>query len=85
MSEKQNDKAAYEKFNFWSFSEVTNGIVSGTGKYDTESVPTSLLKNEKFGLELTVFEADFSSEDINWSPNDDACDAYDDDDDEKIY
>ena len=37
--------------NLYSFSEVTEGVKNG--RYDTEKIPISLLKNKKYGLRHT--------------------------------
>ena len=53
-----------DRSNFYSFSEVTEGLKDGA--YDTETVPVSLRKNKKYGLANTVFEADLASKDTKW-------------------
>jgi Ca2+-binding EF-hand superfamily protein len=58
----------------FSFSEVSNGIKDG--RYDTESVPTSLLKNQKYGLYNTFFEIDLCDDNCKWEEKftiDDMC------------
>ena len=50
--------------NLYSFSEVTKGLKNG--RYDTESVPISLLKNKKYGLRNTIFELDLANPDCKW-------------------
>ena len=50
--------------NLYSFSEVTKGLKNG--RYDSESVPISLVKNKKYGLRNTVFELDLANPDCKW-------------------
>ena len=50
--------------NLYSFSEVTKGLKNG--RYDTESVPISLVKNKKYGLRNTIFELDLANPDCKW-------------------
>ena len=60
--------------NFYSFSEVSEGIKNGT--YDTETIPVGLRKNKKYGLKHTFFEMDLASEDCKWGEKftiDDMC------------
>lgn len=49
---------------FWSFSEITEGLKDGV--YDTTTVPTSLRKNQKYGLYNTFFEVDLVNPDCAW-------------------
>ena len=58
---KDND---YDFSNFYSFSEVTEGVQNGA--YDTETVPVSLKKNRKYGIPNTFFEMDLANEDVEW-------------------
>ncbi|XP_019860881.1 PREDICTED: uncharacterized protein LOC109589213 [Amphimedon queenslandica] len=51
---------------FYSFSEVSEGFVKGTGVYDTERVPVGLQKNKKYGLINTIFEVDLADSSCNW-------------------
>ena len=51
--------------NLYSFSEVTEGLQKN-GRYDTESVPISSLKNKKYGLRNTIFEMDLADPDCKW-------------------
>jgi len=65
-----------DKSGNFSFSEVTEGIIEGTGTYDTETVPISLKKNLKYGIYNTFFEADFASHSVEWGTKftqDDMC------------
>ncbi|PAA86963.1 hypothetical protein BOX15_Mlig032376g1, partial [Macrostomum lignano] len=48
----------------YSFSEVTEGLKDG--RYDTERVPVSCLKNKKYGLYNTVFETDLANPECKW-------------------
>ena len=48
----------------FSFSEVSAGIRSG--KYDTDTLPVALKKNQKFGIYNIIFEVDLAATDINW-------------------
>ena len=61
--------------NFYSFSEVSDkGVVNGT--YETETLPISLKKNQKYGLYNTFFEADFADDACEWEvkfTTDDMC------------
>ena len=50
--------------NLYSFSEVTKGLKNG--RYDTESVPISLVKNKQYGLRNTIFELDLANPDCKW-------------------
>ena len=50
--------------NLYSFSEVTEGVKNG--RYDTEKIPISLIKNKKYGLRHQVFEMDLGNPDIKW-------------------
>ena len=50
--------------NLYSFSEVTEGAKNG--RYDTEKIPVSLLKNKKYGLRHTVFEIDLRNPEVKW-------------------
>ena len=50
--------------NLYAFSEVTKGLKNG--RYDTESVPISLVKNKKYGLRNTVIELDLANPDCKW-------------------
>ena len=50
--------------NLYSFSEVTEGV--NNGRYDTEKIPISLIKNKKYGLRHQVFEMDLGNPDIKW-------------------
>ena len=49
---------------FVSFSEVSTGIRNGV--YDTERVPSGLLKNKKYGLYNTFFEFDLVDASCEW-------------------
>ena len=51
---------------FYSFSEISEGFVKGTGVYDTETVPVGLRKNKKYGLINTIFEVDLADSSCNW-------------------
>nr|QPL12217.1 ilborin B [Halisarca dujardinii] len=53
-----------DRSGLFSFSEVSDRIVNGT--YDTETIPVSMLKNQKYGLYNTFFEADLASNDVEW-------------------
>ena len=60
--------------NFYSFSEVTEGVKNGA--YDTETVPVSLKKNRKYGIPHTLFEMDLANDDVEWETkftSDDMC------------
>jgi len=60
--------------NFYSFSEVTEGVKDG--RYDTETVPVSLQKNCDLGIPNTFFEMDLANEDVEWDTKfttDDMC------------
>ena len=64
----------YDFTNFYSFSEITEGVKNGA--YDTETVPVSLEKNRKYGLLNTFFEMDLANEDVEWDSKftcDDMC------------
>lgn len=64
----------YDFTNFYSFSEVTEGVKDGA--YDTETVPVSLKKNRKYGIPHTFFEMDLANEDVEWETkftSDDMC------------
>ena len=50
--------------NFYSFSEVTEGLKDGV--YDTEKIPIGLIKNKKYGLRNILFEMDLASKDCDW-------------------
>jgi hypothetical protein len=50
--------------NFYSFSEVTEGLKDGV--YDTEKIPIGLIKNKKYGLRNILFEMDLASTDCDW-------------------
>ena len=50
--------------NLYSFSEVTKSLKNG--RYDTDSVPISLVKNKKYGLRNTIFELDLANPDCKW-------------------
>jgi hypothetical protein len=48
----------------YSFSEIASGLRDGV--YDVETVPISLQKNKKFGLQNVVFEADLADRKCKW-------------------
>jgi len=50
----------------FSFSEVTDGIDPKTKLYDTEKIPVSMLKNQKYGLYNTFFELDLCDQNWGW-------------------
>lgn len=50
--------------NFYSFSEISEGIVNGA--YDTKRIPVGLRKNKQFGLRHTVFEFDLADKNCEW-------------------
>ena len=50
--------------NFYSFSEISEGIVNGA--YDTKRIPVGLQKNKQFGLRHTVFEFDLADKNCEW-------------------
>ena len=60
--------------NFYSFSEVTEGVKDG--RYDTETIPVSLQKNHDLNIPNTFFEMDLANEDVEWDTKftvDDMC------------
>ncbi|XP_065892202.1 uncharacterized protein [Dysidea avara] len=60
--------------NFYSFSEVTEGVKDG--RYDTETIPVSLQKNRDLSIPNTFFEMDLANEDVEWDTKftvDDMC------------
>jgi hypothetical protein len=50
--------------NYYSFSEVTAGVVNGT--YDTNSIPVGLRKNKEFGLINNLLEVDLADHFCEW-------------------
>jgi len=59
---------------YYSFSEVTEGIMDG--RCNTETVPVGLRKNEGFGIPNTIFEVDLANDAIDWEgkfTKDDMC------------
>ena len=60
-------KSGEDFTNLYSFSEVTEGL--NNGRYDTEKIPISLIKNKKYGLRHTVFEMDLANPDCGWGKN----------------
>lgn len=60
--------------NFYSFSEVTEGVVNGA--YDTKKIPVGLRKNKKHGLINNFFEFDLADNTCEWGTKftvDDMC------------
>ena len=61
---------------FYSFSEVSEGLVKGTRSYDTQTVPVGLRKNKKYGLINTILEVDLADSSCDWDKSftiDDMC------------
>ena len=52
--------------NFFSFSEVTVGLKKDK-TYNTETIPSGLKKNKKYGLKNTIFEVDIADENCDWN------------------
>ena len=49
---------------FVSFSEISTGLRNGV--YDTEKIPTAMLKNKKYGLYNVMFEFDLADAHCEW-------------------